>query len=66
MTLYARVVDNVAVELFTPNEGFTIDESFHPIVRAMFQEVPDGTVVNSVFVDGKWIPPQIPKEDENV
>lgn len=64
MTLYARVVDNIAVELFTPQEGYTIDESFHPIVRAMFFEVPDGTVVNSVWDGAKWVPPEEPNEPE--
>lgn len=62
MPLYARVVDDVAVELFEPFGGFTIDECFHPIVRAMFFEVPIGTVVNSKWDGTKWVPPIIPEE----
>lgn len=59
MPLYAMIVDNRAVEIFTPPEGFSIDECFHPVVRAMFFEVPAGTVVNSTWDEAtkKWIPP---------
>lgn len=61
MATYARVVDNMVYEIFVEFGGFSIDECFHPILRAMFQEVPEGTVVNSVWDEQSqtWkLPPQ--------
>lgn len=62
MALFGRVVDDMIVELFEEPEGFTIDECFHPEVRAMFQEVPEGTVVNSTWNGTEWVPPTIPRK----
>ena len=55
MTNYARIVDSMAIELFTPQEGFTLEDSWHPDVAVLFTEVPDNVTVNStVSKDGKW------------
>jgi hypothetical protein len=59
MTKYARVVDNVAVEIFVPPQGVSIDECFHPEVVKMFKAVPDATAVNAVKDGTKWINPTI-------
>jgi hypothetical protein len=61
MTTYARIQNNVAVEVFVPHEGFTLLECFHPDVAAIFNEVPDSVTVGSTVEDGVWtIAPQPP------
>lgn len=54
MTTYARVIDNTAIEVFTPPDGFTIDDCFHPDVAALFEVVPDSVTPNSVRNGGVW------------
>lgn len=55
MPSYARIVDGVAVELFTPQEGFTLEDSWHPEVATLFTEVPANVTVGSTVDDkGKW------------
>jgi hypothetical protein len=52
---YARMIDNVAVETFVPQEGFTLDDSFHPDIAILFIEVPDEITANSTKnEDGTW------------
>jgi hypothetical protein len=52
---YARIIDNVAIEVFKPQEGFTLAESFHPDIAALFSEVPDAVTANSAKnEDGTW------------
>ena len=52
---YARIIDNVAIETFVPQEGFTIQESFHPDIASQFVEVPDEVTANSTKnPDGTW------------
>jgi len=52
---YARIIDNVAIETFVPQEGFTIEESFHPDVASLFVAVPDDVTTNSTInADGTW------------
>jgi hypothetical protein len=38
---YARIVSNSVQEVFTPPDGFTIEECFHPDVVKLFEPVPD-------------------------
>lgn len=38
---YARFVNDIAVEFFTPPEGFTIEQCFHPDVVKQFEPVED-------------------------
>lgn len=57
--MYARVIDNVAVEIFIPPDGVSINECFHPDVVEMFKEVPEDTVVNAVWDGKKWVNPII-------
>lgn len=57
MTTYARVIENVAVEVFVPLPGYTLEESFTPEVAAMFQEVPDNVKVGWIYKSGKWVKP---------
>jgi hypothetical protein len=56
MTTYARIQNNVAVAIFTPQAGFTLADSFHPVVAEMWIEVPDGTVAGSTCTL-TWSPP---------
>lgn len=42
MAEYARVVDGVVAELFTPPSGVTLADCFHADVAASFVAVPDG------------------------
>ncbi len=73
---YARVVDNVAVEVFTPPEGVAIEECFHPDIVVQFMAVPDDVVPQSTLnSDGTWeiyvepeilTPPETPQEAPDV
>jgi hypothetical protein len=52
---YARIIDNVAIETFVPQDGFTIADSFHPDIAAQFVEVPNEVTANSTKnPDGTW------------
>lgn len=62
MTTYARVEEDVAVEIFIPPDGFLLEDCFHPDVAALFQEVPDGTMVNSTWNGTEWVPPTTPRK----
>lgn len=56
MTKYARIVENIVIEIFTPQEGFVISECFTPEVVDMFSEVPDNVTTNSTIdTKGVWI-----------
>jgi hypothetical protein len=57
MTTYARIQNNVAVEIFVPPDGFTLNQCFHPEVAVLFVGAPDGTVVGSTLENGAWIAP---------
>lgn len=39
--MYARIVNNIVQEIFTPPVGVLIEECFCPEVVAMFVQVPD-------------------------
>ncbi len=55
MPKYARMVGNVAAEVFTPPEGVALAECFHPDVAAQFEEVPEEITQNSTrSAKGKW------------
>ena len=69
MKNYARIVNGVAVEVFSPPEGFTIEECFHPDVVVQFTECPLNITANSTIdSEGVWtvfVPPVvIPTEPE--
>lgn len=38
---YARIIENSVQEIFVPQNGFTIEESFHPDVVKLFEEISD-------------------------
>lgn len=59
MTTYARILNNVAVEIFIPHSGFTIAECFTADIAALFSEVLDGTVVNSILANDVWTAPAV-------
>jgi hypothetical protein len=61
MTTYARIQGNMAVEVFVPPTGFTLDQCFHPEIAALFTEVPDGTEVGATTADGgeTWTNPAV-------
>ncbi len=68
---YARIENGTAVEVFTPPEGATIGECFHPDLVTKFSVCPDNVTAGST-VDGSggWtiaaalpppsVPPQLP------
>lgn len=46
---YARISsDNIVIEVFTPQTGFTLAESFHPDFAELFELVPE-------YVEPNWI-----------
>ena len=50
------------LEVFTPPEGFTLAECFHPVIVAQFVEVPQN--VEALWVrgeDGTYLPPAQPE-----
>lgn len=52
---YARIIDNHAVEVFTPMEGFTLQDSFHPDIAMQFVEVPEEVTAGSTKnEDNTW------------
>lgn len=58
---YARVIDSIVVETFTPPSGFTIEECFTPQVVAMFEECPEEVEQNWIKQeDGSFGPPPPP------
>lgn len=59
MQKFARVFDNVVVEVFTPPIGFTIQECFTPQIAAMFEPCPSEVIEMWVKKsDGSFEPPQ--------
>jgi hypothetical protein len=38
---YARIIDNIVQDTFVPQPGFTIEESFHADVAALYVAVSD-------------------------
>ena len=65
MAIFARIENGRVMELVTPLEGFTIQESYHPTIASQFIDV---THVNPRPQQG-WLfdgvryaePPEIPK-----
>lgn len=60
MATYARVVDSIVVEMFTPADAtLTPAQCFHPDIAAEFVEVPADMPVEPLWTyDGsKWAPP---------
>jgi hypothetical protein len=43
---YARFDNNLVLEVFTPPEGFTLSECFHPAIAVQFISVPDEVEAN--------------------
>lgn len=55
---YAHIRDNTAIYVFSPQEGYTIEESLHPDFAALFVEVP--SQVEPYWwrdEEGNWFPP---------
>lgn len=45
---YARFVNDIAVEFFTPPEGFSIEQCFHPDLVKQFELVDDDFQLGSI------------------
>lgn len=66
MPLYTRTestplaIGDVAIELWTPPAGFTVEECFHPSLVPFFHVVPADTLVNSTWDGTVWVPPPEP------
>jgi hypothetical protein len=56
---YARLsTENTVIEVFTPPEGFTIEDCFTPQVVAMFESCPDNVEQNWIKqADGTYVAP---------
>lgn len=54
MNKFARIENNVAVEIFTPPEGFAIGDCFHPDIAAKFSQVPDNVTAGSTRKGTVW------------
>lgn len=55
---YGRVVDNVIVEIVEPINGFTIYESFHPLIVETLDRLPDLAEIGWIKQDdGSYISP---------
>ena len=50
MQKFARIVDTVAVEIWTPYfEGLTPDDAFHPMLACQFAQVPADVTAGSTY-----------------
>lgn len=66
MSKFARIENDVAVEVFVPPAGVDIAECFTPEVAAQFVPVPDDvTQTSTVASDGQWTiaPPPVPQPE---
>ena len=60
---YARIVDSVVFEVFTPPAGFQLVECFTPQVVTLFQSCPDYVEQNWIKQqDGSFLAPPPPPE----
>ena len=62
---YARIIENVAVEVFTPPDGLSLAECFHPDIAAAFVQVPAKVQVGWQKVCNGWQAPagvEVPAE----
>lgn len=60
---YARVLDNLVAEVFTPPVGVKITDCFHPDVEIQFQLVSDEVEANWVLQDdGTFLAPAVEEE----
>lgn len=61
---YAKLVNSTVDDLFVPQSGFTIEDSLHPDVIALFEVVPDEVDIGwKKHLDGSFsapLPPSIP------
>jgi len=58
---YARVLDSVVQEVFTPPTGMTIEDCFTPQVVVLFEPCPDEVEQNWVKEsDGSFVAPPLP------
>jgi len=62
---YARIVDSIVVETFTPPEGFTIEECFTAELVAQFRPCPEELKSGwTLEKDGTFTPPPPAPEPE--
>ena len=55
---YAKVSSGLVTEVFTPQPGFTIEESFTPEYAALFEACPEEVEQNWIQTsDGTFLPP---------
>ena len=64
MQKFARIVDHVAVEIWTPYvEGLTPDDAFHPMLACQFAQVPADVTAGSTYdlVTKTWTIAPVPE-----
>ena len=64
MQNYARIVDNIAVEIWTPHfEGLTPNDAFHPTLACQFAQVPADVTAGSTYdpVTKTWTIAPVPE-----
>jgi len=55
MSKFARIENGVAIEVFSPPDGFTLADCLHEEVAALFSACPDNVTAGStVDAKGKW------------
>jgi hypothetical protein len=60
---YARIENGVVIEVFIPQEGFTLEESFPKAFADLFTEVPDNITPHSTVNNkGVWTVAEVPVE----
>lgn len=57
---YARVLDDFAIEIYIPPDGYEIEDCMPPGMVALFELVPDGTLANATRdpLTGIWTNPE--------
>ena len=64
MKIYARIIDNIAVETWTPHSlGLTPAEAFHPALAGQFSPVPADVTAGSTYdpVTKTWTIAPVPE-----
>ena len=64
MQKFARIVDHVAVEIWTPYfEGLTPDDAFHPTLACQFAQVPADVTAGSTYnpITDTWTIAPVPE-----
>lgn len=54
---YGRIVNNTIQEIFIEENGKTLENTFHPEVISLFEQIDDALGKNYSLIDGEWVAP---------